>query len=204
MARDDRKLATRENVMQAALAEFARVGFERSSIQAISTRAHVSHGTVFWHFGSKAHLYLEVVHRAADQLAALRPTPLQVPRSSFREFVRRLVALLGRDVELCGLIVSVGLDSRHPELERAAALLHGRLLELWRESLGAATADDGSGAPTRDALARTLNATLVGLLMARTDESPAEALAPLVGLGELVEGTGGASEALVAVDARAG
>lgn len=47
LRRDEKKLATRQQVLAAALAEFREKGFEEASTAAIAQRAGVSHGTVF-------------------------------------------------------------------------------------------------------------------------------------------------------------
>lgn len=180
VARGERKRATREAILRAARTEFARAGYVRCSTQVISAAAAVAHGTVFSHFGDKAHLYMEVVRRAGDQLAATLEA--DVREQSLGEFVRRLVARLACDDELCRLLVSVGLDARHPGLQEAGGLLHGRLFAMFRDSQGA------KGGAAGIALAEILTAALLGLLMGRAGESAGQALAPLVRLGDLVEG----------------
>jgi AcrR family transcriptional regulator len=55
-SRADRKEATARAVLEAARAEFERVGFERANIRAIARRARVSAGTVIHHHGDKREL----------------------------------------------------------------------------------------------------------------------------------------------------
>lgn len=68
--RTAQKQATGEAVLEAARAEFERVGFEAANLRAIAARAGVSAGTVLHHYGDKR----ELLHAALfeDLDAALR------------------------------------------------------------------------------------------------------------------------------------
>jgi AcrR family transcriptional regulator len=83
------KQATRAKLLTAAAEEFARTGFERANIDAISLTAGYSKGTIYNYFPSKDELFLAVVEQALAQAAATHPTP---PHASARE---RLIAVLG-------------------------------------------------------------------------------------------------------------
>ncbi len=61
--RATRKEATQERILRASMDLFATRGFEGTSISAIASRAGVSRGAVFWHFGSKAALFKEACVR---------------------------------------------------------------------------------------------------------------------------------------------
>ncbi|HEY8155799.1 MAG TPA: TetR/AcrR family transcriptional regulator [Myxococcota bacterium] len=63
LARASRKEATQARILRAAMELFATRGFEGTSISAIASRAGVSRGAVFWHFGSKAALFKEACVR---------------------------------------------------------------------------------------------------------------------------------------------
>jgi len=54
-----RKAVTQARILDAAVALFARRGFEATSITAIANRAGVSRAAVFWHFGCKQSLFQE-------------------------------------------------------------------------------------------------------------------------------------------------
>lgn len=94
-----RKQATGEAVLEAARAEFERVGFEAASLRAIAARAGVSAGTVLHHHGDKRELLhaalfadLDAALRAA--VAALGDRPLEaeldaLARTVFRYYERR-------------------------------------------------------------------------------------------------------------------
>lgn len=74
--RDRQRIATRERVFEAALAEFRRVGSAHAQIEDIVRRAGVAAGTFYHHFGSKEEVIRELRRRlvagiAADLLARL-------------------------------------------------------------------------------------------------------------------------------------
>lgn len=93
------KAATGEAVLEAARAEFERVGFDAANLRAIAARAGVSAGTVLHHYGDKR----ELLHAAlfADLDATLRralarpgPAPLErqlgaLARAVFGYYERR-------------------------------------------------------------------------------------------------------------------
>jgi AcrR family transcriptional regulator len=62
-SRAARKEATQARILRASMELFATRGFEGTSISAIASRAGVSRGAVFWHFGSKAALFKEACVR---------------------------------------------------------------------------------------------------------------------------------------------
>src|SRR5215467_8355513 len=83
------KEATRARLLSAAADGFARTGFERASVDAISLAAGYSKGTIYNYFPSKEELFLAVVEEALAQAAATHPVP---PHASAWE---RLAAVLG-------------------------------------------------------------------------------------------------------------
>ncbi|HWO26681.1 MAG TPA: TetR/AcrR family transcriptional regulator [Kofleriaceae bacterium] len=99
VTRAARKQATGEAVLEAARAEFERVGYEAASLRAIAARAGVSAGTVLHHHGDKRELLhsalfadLEAALQAA--IASIGERPLEVEldalaRAVFRYYERR-------------------------------------------------------------------------------------------------------------------
>jgi AcrR family transcriptional regulator len=83
------KEATRARLLTAAAEEFARAGFERANVDAISLAAGYSKGTIYNYFPSKDELFLAVVEEAVAQAAAPGPAP---PHASAGE---RLLLVLG-------------------------------------------------------------------------------------------------------------
>ena len=67
--------ATHARLLVAAADEFARVGFERASIDAVSTSAGFAKGTVYNYFASKEELFAAVVEAATRQATAAASSP---------------------------------------------------------------------------------------------------------------------------------
>ncbi|MEX2195712.1 MAG: TetR/AcrR family transcriptional regulator [Thermoleophilaceae bacterium] len=63
---DPRTARTTAAVLEAAEEVFRREGFHRATIERIAEAAEVSVGTIYFHFGSKEALYLELVERALE------------------------------------------------------------------------------------------------------------------------------------------
>ncbi|MGP3632108.1 ScbR family autoregulator-binding transcription factor [Streptomyces sp. 24-1644] len=85
MAKQDRAVRTREQLIRSAAESFDRSGFGLSSLSDISTGAGVSSGALHFHFGSKRELGEAVEAAAAETLRAIiapcppsHPDPLRV------------------------------------------------------------------------------------------------------------------------------
>jgi AcrR family transcriptional regulator len=83
------KEATRAKLLTAAAEEFARTGFERANVDAISLAAGYSKGTIYNYFPSKEEIFLAVVEEALAQAAATGTAPPDAPAWE------RLTAVLG-------------------------------------------------------------------------------------------------------------
>lgn len=68
-AREAKRLQTRERLMGAAIAEFARAGMAQADVGTIVAAAGVAHGTFFFHFPTKEHVLLELERREEDRIA---------------------------------------------------------------------------------------------------------------------------------------
>jgi AcrR family transcriptional regulator len=75
----DVKETTRARLLAAAAQEFARAGFDRANIDAISLAAGYAKGTIYNYFPSKEELFLAVVEEASAQAAATAPAPAGAP-----------------------------------------------------------------------------------------------------------------------------
>jgi AcrR family transcriptional regulator len=62
-----RKAATRERILEAALAQVADGGYASASVQAVAARADVAVGTVYRHFPSKGELFAQVFTSASQR-----------------------------------------------------------------------------------------------------------------------------------------
>lgn len=83
-ARARQRRATEAAILAAARAQFARVGFERSTIRRIAEAAHVDPGLVMHYFGSKQQLF--------DQAARLPDEP--VTGETAQDVAASLLAML--------------------------------------------------------------------------------------------------------------
>lgn len=61
--RDPRRPDSRERLLSAASAEFATRGYDGVSVDRIASRARLNKAMVYYHFGSKAGLYREILRR---------------------------------------------------------------------------------------------------------------------------------------------
>jgi AcrR family transcriptional regulator len=74
-------------ILEAALEEFARRGYEAASTNAIAARAQVAKGLVFHHFASKEGLLEAVFQRAMERFKSV---VFQAPLTSSSDLLRRL------------------------------------------------------------------------------------------------------------------
>lgn len=95
-AREAKRLATRERLFEAAVAEFKRTGMIDADVGAIVAEAGVAHGTFFFHFPTKEHVVAELGQREETRMAAELVRYLAQPRELadfLVEVTRRSVAL---------------------------------------------------------------------------------------------------------------
>jgi TetR/AcrR family transcriptional repressor of uid operon len=140
--REKQRAATRERLLQAALAEFRRVGFGNAQIDAIVSEAGVVRGTFYHHFPSKDHVLLETSRRFSEDLAAgimsLRGTnpSLRVVLGHVVEGILDLDAQMGESDlmrELLALYLRAPLDSED-EFEDGGSPLGDELEAHFREA----------------------------------------------------------------------
>jgi len=95
-AREAQRLATRERLFEAAVAEFKRSGMAEADVRAIVSEAGVAHGTFFFHFPTKEHVVAELGQREELRMAGELDRYLAKPHEladSLLEFIRLTVAL---------------------------------------------------------------------------------------------------------------
>lgn len=95
-AREVKRLATRERVFAAAIAEFKQTGVVAGDVSAIVATAGVAHGTFFFHFPTKEHVVAELGQREEARMAEALRQFLSKPndvRATLMEIVRLSVAL---------------------------------------------------------------------------------------------------------------
>lgn len=133
-ARETRRLATRERVFDAAVAEFKLTGIDAADVGAVVAAAGVAHGTFFFHFPTKEHVIAELGQREERHMAAELDRYLATPRdlrSLLTEFLRLSASMerrLGRTLfkDLLALYFSptrpeLRLWPEHPVIARLIA-----------------------------------------------------------------------------------
>ena len=153
-ARQPRADATRDSILRAATAVFARHGYDGGSIEKISRRAKSVDRMIYYYFGSKEGLFIEVIERAYRrmndaearlQLDAARPV------ESLTAVVRFMLGYYRRHPEFVTLLNTENLhqgqhiakSARARDYSSPALRVIERLLasgveqELFREGLDA-------------------------------------------------------------------
>ena len=97
--RDAKRLATRERLFDAAVAEFKVTGVAAGDVAAIVEAVGVAHGTFFFHFPTKEHVVAELGQREEVRMAGELDRFLAAPRAlkdTLVEVVRMATSLEGR------------------------------------------------------------------------------------------------------------
>ena len=81
---------TRQAIVAAALQVFSQRGYTATRLDDIGEAAGVTRGAVYWHFKSKAELYITIISEAYAQLDTLLTTAWQ-DAPTFTEGMRRLI-----------------------------------------------------------------------------------------------------------------
>jgi AcrR family transcriptional regulator len=113
-AREVQRQRTRARLFQAALAEFARAGFDQASVAEIARAADVSRPSFYFHFPTKEHVLLELQWRKELDL---------VERLSGCETLRELLG------KLPDSIADVYASIEGPHVARDMVMIYARLPE---------------------------------------------------------------------------
>ena len=79
-SREAKRLATRERLFEAAVAEFKRTGVVAADVGSIVEAVGVAHGTFFFHFPTKEHVVAELGQREEVRMAGALERFLVEPR----------------------------------------------------------------------------------------------------------------------------
>lgn len=81
---------TRENILQEAIVEFVQQGLSGARVDAIAERIHTSKRMIYYYFGSKEQLYVEVLEKLYGNIRNTE-NRLQLAELAPREAIQRLV-----------------------------------------------------------------------------------------------------------------
>jgi AcrR family transcriptional regulator len=117
--------ASRRELLDAAAAEFAAVGYDAASVERVIARAGLSKGTFYWAFTGKEELFLALLEERFDAPAravvdVLRRTPPDQPTAP--AISAGLTQLFTQDPEVIGLLheywAAAARDAGHAERYR--------------------------------------------------------------------------------------
>ena len=98
---------TRQTILDAALTVFSSKGYHPARLQDIAEAAGVTRGAIYYHFGSKADLYISLVRESAEQLNTVISRAIE-GGGSFREVATRVLvngwSLLEEDPQLAKVV----------------------------------------------------------------------------------------------------
>jgi TetR/AcrR family transcriptional regulator, mexJK operon transcriptional repressor len=128
-----RRSARREQILQAAISVFARMGFAEASMADIAAAAHASYGTVFLYFASKEALFHAAVIEPLSELErvfVVDAPPSMRPSAVIREMAHTQVTFVAHQTNYLRLTQHVlGLRDRFPELAEQIFAVTDRFIE---------------------------------------------------------------------------
>ena len=110
-------VATTERLLEAAQAEFGRIGFDAARLEDIARAAGISRPSLLYHFGSKDELYAAAVNESFTRLGAALTGAIEMKgdfRTRFDAVVERYLSFIDGNPELVRLILRELLDGRGP------------------------------------------------------------------------------------------
>lgn len=153
-AEDRRRL-----VLDTAMQEFGRAGFDTVSVSAIAQRAGVSQPYVFQLFGTKKDLYIaSIEERTRQVLEAFAEAAASSPEAPFDAMAAAYVAMLERDPASLRCQLHAWASSSDPEIGDAARASY---LAIWAEGLRLSGAEPEE---LRDFMAQGMLLTVVAAL----------------------------------------
>ncbi len=104
MSRQERRVEARKaRILEAAAHVFARKGYGQATTREIAEEADVSEGSIFYHFGSKRDLLLNIMDQLivdATMREMLAQTDMSDPRVSLVDILRNRLEIAERNREL--------------------------------------------------------------------------------------------------------
>ena len=176
-ARERQRTETRERIFEAAIDEFRRVGFERTSISDIAKAAKVSRPSIYSHFPTLDHILFELGWRCAVQIVQrLEPAQtLEETLDLLAESILEVEAGVGDRWLFRELISVFSRRSAVPDFDLADIPV---LIELGRRFERARLAGELRPGMQPDQAARLCLSAVLGHLIG-IDADPTERLADL-------------------------
>lgn len=174
MSRSEKKLQTRQRILDAAGRGFRKGGFGGVGVDGLAKEAGVTSGAFYVHFDSKAAAFRESVAQGmADLKDGVRHFQRTYGRTWWPEFVRFYLGAKRK----CELPESCALQSLAPEVARSDASSRAAFeTELLEVAAIVAAGPPSDGAPTDVDAAWAAMATLAGAVtFARAVDDPAVA-----------------------------
>jgi AcrR family transcriptional regulator len=152
--RDERRRRTETSILEAARELFSEVGFERTTIRGVASRAGIDPALVMQHFGSKERLFAEAARWPSEQETVLAASREELPHAALADVFTRFE---GEGSEAAIALMRNCLT--HPA---AAAVMRDEV--MCERAAGVAQTLGGEDAELRAGL---IGACLMGLGMAR-------------------------------------
>ena len=129
--RERNALQQRRCILEAALALFARHGFDAVPVETITERADVAKGTFFNYFPSKAHVLVAFWAQVLDDVLSYGDTlQFESGRECFKRFFRHLERRVRVDADIFDILVRK--MGQEPSLRNVDTQAAGRELELFQ------------------------------------------------------------------------
>jgi AcrR family transcriptional regulator len=150
----------REAVLDAARELFAELGFERTTMRAVGSRAGVDPALIYHYFGGKDGLLSAALEAPAGDLAGAFAGIAGDPGRAGEELVRRVISLWEGQPEFRGRMLAM----------LRTALSHDHAAQLLRDVLSSmllAAIGDALAADRRELRAALIGSHMGGLMLAR-------------------------------------
>ena len=124
---EETRQATRDRSLREAASEFARLGFEQTSINTIAERAGMGKGTIYLYFPSKRDLFISMLQAIAErQLAAARAalTQGQTLQDQLQALLLAFIRLATEDADGFHVYMSALYGVNRAFQDEALGLLH--------------------------------------------------------------------------------
>lgn len=155
LTRDERRRRTETSIFEAASAEFAEMGFERTTIRSVAAAAQVDPALVMQYFGSKERLFAAVARQTRRHSRVLQAALEDVPAAALEDMFEDFEDPEGRAAAIALVRSCLTHDS-------AADVLRD---DVMCEIHGAVA--DRIGGEEAELRASLLGATMVGITIAR-------------------------------------